>query len=103
MNRLFENGEATSKCELLQLGNLRIVNVKILIFNENTKKTLDEIDQVLKNIISWAKGRKATEVWIPTDTVTPADYKLKKLGFKQGAITVSLPGNSPDGWVLKLG
>ena len=102
MNRIFENGESTSKCELLQLGDLRIVNVKSLVFNENTKNTLDEIDQVLSNIIFWAKGRKAKEVWIPSDNVTPADYKLRKLGFKQGAITVSLPGNSPKGWVLKL-
>lgn len=102
MNRLFENGEAASKCELLQLGDLRIVNVKSLIFNSDTDKTRDEIDQVLNNIISWAKGRKAKEVWIPADNKTTVDDKLRKLGFKEGAISVSLPGNSPQGWVLKL-
>lgn len=100
MNRIFENGDATSTCEILQLGDKKIVNVKNLVFNE--KGGIDEIDQVLNNIIAWSKSKKAKEVWIPADRKTEADDKLRDLGFKEGAITVSLPGNSPEGWVLKL-
>jgi len=100
MNNHFDNGDATSTVEIIQLGDrMKIVNVKMLKFE---KDTIDDLDQILNNIIAWGKSKKAKEVWVPADRKTEADDKLRKLGFKEGAISVSLPHNSPEGWVLKL-
>ena len=101
MNRHFDNGSAKSTAELLPLGHrMKIINVKMLEFE---KAEIDDLDQILNNLIAWGKSRKAEEIWIPADRKTEADYKLVKLGFKEGAIKAQIPGNAPSGWVLKLG
>lgn len=96
----FIKGKADATVEILDLHG-KICNVKMLVFNEKEGQ-IDEIDHVLKNIAAYAKKQKCEEVWIPTDRPTPADEKLKALGYKMGELRVHIPGNSEEGWVLTI-
>jgi len=100
MNIHFINGKADATVEILDLHG-KICNVRMLVFNEKPE-LIDEIDQVLKNIASYAKKQKCKEVWIPADRPTPADEKLKTLGYKNGTLRVHIPGNATEGWRLVL-
>lgn len=100
MNIVFENNKCETKFEKLNLGKKKIINVKHLKFEDDE---VDDIDTVLKRILKYAKKNMCSEIWIPSDKITGADSKLEKLGFKQGELQATLPGNSPTGWTLKLG
>ena len=93
----FDIGTTQSKVEVLQLGPLRILNIKFLSFDDDK---LEGLDDVLNKAISYGKGRKCKEVWIPADKTTTADAKLKVLGFKYDVLKVHIPGNAPNGWSL---
>lgn len=95
----FDIGLTKSKVEILNLGPVRILNIKFLSFDDDT---LEGLDDVLLKAIAYGKGRKCREIWIPADKATVADDRLKEKGFKHGFFKAHIPGNSPEGWRLTL-